>query len=515
MSDKNLPLKNLIEVRNLKIVPRANPRYAILKGVDFEVKAGESLALLGESGAGKSLALQAVCGLLPPCLAAFGSVKLHGSEVLPLGYSRSDRGKSILYLSQQPTTAFDPLTKVGPQLIETIITHFPSLTKEAARKTICETLSSLRIADPNFVLSHYPHELSGGMLQRAMVACALILKPEIVVADEPTSALDALSVQEVLQGLNRIRKETAATLIVITHHLSVAQALADRIIVMKDGQIVESGLANIANQPQTPYFRHLVEMREELSSTFKKLQLSTGLIGESGENNFQNVSNNRLIEVHRLCKAYPAHRRLFSSQTKFHSVLNGVDLQINRAEIVGLAGASGVGKTTLARLLLGLEKAEKGSISIEGENLFSWRKKHRASMSVIFQNYTQSVDPSWTVREILSEPVELKCQNLSGDERTYFEEKLKEKSLRDALQSVGLSSLDASIQGEIVKLLKKLPKRDSAWLFISHDLKALTALCDRILFLHDGQIVESIAKQDLFKAKHPIVRQMIEAAQWL
>lgn len=554
MSDKNLPLKNLIEVKNLKIVPRANPRYAILKGIDFEVKAGESLALLGESGAGKSLALQAVCGLLPPCLAAFGSVKVHSSEVLPLGYNRSDRGKSILYLSQQPTTAFDPLTKVGPQLIESIITHFPSLTKEAARKTICETLNTLRIADPNFVLTHYPHELSGGMLQRAMIACALILKPEIVVADEPTSALDALSVQEVLQGLNRIRKETAATLIVVTHHLSVAQALADRIIVMKDGQIVESGLTNIADCPQTPYFRHLVEMREELSSTFNQLQLSTGPIGETGENNFQNVSNNRLIEVHRLYKNYPARRRLFSSQTKFHSVLKGVDLQINRAEIVGLAGASGVGKTTLARLLLGLEKAEKGSISIEGEDLFSWRKKHSASMSVIFQNYTQSVDPSWTVREILSEPVELKCQNLSGDERKYFEEKLKEKSLRDALQSVGLdedklnrfphelsggelqrvciaraliaepklvifdealSSLDASIQGEIVKLLKKLPKRDCAWLFISHDLKALTALCDRILFLHDGQIVESIAKQDLFKAKHPIVRQMIEAAQWL
>ena len=198
---------------------------------------------------------------------------------------------------------------------------------------------------------------------------------------------------------------------------------------------------------------------------------------------------------------------------------------------------------------------DKGTYQLlEGENLFSWRKKHCASMSVIFQNYTQSVDPSWTVREILSEPVELKCQNLSGDERKYFEEKLKEKSLRDALQSVGLdedklnrfphelsggelqrvciaraliaepklvifdealSSLDASIQGEIVKLLKKLPKRDSAWLFISHDIKALTALCDRILFLHDGQIIESIAKNDLFKARHPVVRQMIEAAQLL
>ena len=311
MSDKNLPLKNLIEVKNLKIVPRANPRYAILKGIDFEVKAGESLALLGESGAGKSLALQAVCGLLPPCLAAFGSVKVHSSEVLPLGYNRSDRGKSILYLSQQPTTAFDPLTKVGPQLIETIITHFPSLTKEAARKTICETLNTLRIADPNFVLKHYPHELSGGMLQRAMIACALILKPEIVVADEPTSALDALSVQEVLQGLNRIRKETAATLIVVTHHLSVAQTLADRIIVMKDGQIVESGLTNIADCPQTPYFRHLVEMREELSSTFNQLQLSTGPIGETGENNFQNVSNNRLIEVHRLYDFFP-HKQNFT-----------------------------------------------------------------------------------------------------------------------------------------------------------------------------------------------------------
>lgn len=554
MSNKNLTLKNLIEVRNLKIVPRANPRYAILKGVDFEVKAGESLALLGESGAGKSLALQSVCGLLPPCLSASGSVKLHGSEVLSLGYNRSDRGKSILYLSQQPTTAFDPLVKVGPQLIETVITHFPELSKVAATKTICETLSKLRIADPNFVLSHYPHELSGGMLQRAMIACALILKPEIVVADEPTSALDALSVQEVLQGLNRIRKETAATLIVVTHHLSVAQALADRIIVMKDGQIVESGLTDIAERPQTSYFRHLVQMRNELSSTFNKLKLSTEPTEEININNFNHVSNNRFIEVHRLCKAYPTRRRLFSSQTKFHSVLKGVDLQISRAEIVGLAGASGVGKTTLARLLLGLEKAEKGSILIEGEDLFSWRKKHRAGMSVIFQNYTQSVDPSWTVQEILSEPVELKCQSLNADERLYFEEKLKEKKLKAALQSVGLnenklhrfphelsggelqrvciaraliaepklvifdealSSLDASIQGEIVKLLKKLPKRDSAWLFISHDLKALTALCDRILFLHDGQIVESIAKQDLFKAKHPIVRQMIEAAQLL
>ena len=175
-------------------------------------------------------------------------------------------------------------------------------------------------------------------------------------------------------------------------------------------------------------------------------------------------------------------------------------------------------------------------------------------MSVIFQNYTQSVDPSWTIRKILSEPVELKCQNLGKYERAYFEEKLKGRSLKATLQSVGLdenkldrfphelsggelqrvciaraliaepkliifdealSSLDASIQGEIIKLLKNLPKRDAAWLFISHDIKALTALCDRILFLHDGQIIESIAKNDLFKARHPVVRQMIEAAQLL
>lgn len=553
MSDKNLHHKNLIEVKNLKIMPRANPRDAILKGVDFDIKSGESLALLGESGAGKSLALQAVCGLLPPCLTASGSVKLHGLEVLPQRYNRSDRGKKILYLSQQPTTAFDPLEKIGPQLIETIITHFPSLTKKEATKTICETLSLLRIADPNFVLSHYPHELSGGMLQRAMIACALILKPEVVIADEPTSALDALSVQEVLQGLNRIRKETAATLIVVTHHLSVAQALADRIIVMKNGQIVESGFTDIVSRPQTPYFQHLIEMREELSATFNKLQLSTEPTRET-DSKVKSLSNNCLIETHHLYKAYPTSRRIFPSRAEFHSVLKGVDLQINRAEIVGLAGASGVGKTTLARLILGLEKPEKGSISIEGEDLFSWRKRHCACMSVIFQNYTQSVDPSWTIREILSEPIELKCLSLNRNERQYFEEKLKDLSLKTTLQSVGLdenkldrfphelsggelqrvciaraliaepklivfdealSSLDASIQGEIIKLLKKLPKRDAAWLFISHDIKALTALCDRILFLHDGQIIESIAKNDLFKTRHPVVRQMIEAAQLL
>ena len=540
-----------LEVKNLQIVPRANPNRAIVKEISFAVNKGECLAVLGESGAGKSLALQAVCGLLPPCLKASGTVLIHNREVLSLGYNRKDRGQILLYLSQQPAIAFDPLEKLGSQLIETLRNRFPSLSKQVAWQEIRKVLLTLHFEDPDSLLKRYPNELSGGMLQRLMIACVLLLKPEIVVADEPTSALDALSIQDVLTNLERIRKETTCSLIVVTHNLSFAQSIADQILVMKDGVIIEQGTTGIISNPHTPYFKHLVQMRDEMGSVFNSLAADAlcPFSRTLGEENTSEV----FLSATNIHKTYHSQGNFFGFQPKDQHVLNGVNLEIKRSEIVGLAGASGVGKTTLSRLFLGLELPDQGEICIEGEKLLDWKVKNPLASSVIFQNYTQSVNPIWTVRKIILEPMQLMNELAKrSDEETLT--KISQETLVHLLRSVGLdaeildkfphelsggqlqrvclaralitkpkfiifdealSSLDASIQGEIVRLLKSMPKSQSAWLFISHDLKALTSLCDRIVFLHQGKIVESVSKDNIFNVRHPAASQLVQAARLL
>lgn len=541
-----------LEVRGLRVMPRGAESHLILRGIDFDVRRGECLAVIGESGAGKSTALKAVCGLLPPCLRAEGEVRLHGEEVLRLGYRRRDRGRRLLYLSQQPMTAFDPLMRLGRQLEETLLVQRPELSRREARACISEALAALRFADPEAALERYPCELSGGMLQRAMTAAALLLRPEIVVADEPTSALDVLSISEIRRSLLRIRKETAASLVIVTHDLGFAQSLADRFIVMKAGEIVEAGGADVLSNPKTPYVQHLCSMRRRMDEALKQsLEPNASDAAPAAADNDKPVPP--LLAAQGLVKRYAAPRRRLFEAKRFSTVLEGAQLTLARGEAVGLVGPSGAGKSTLARLLLGLEAPDCGSILMDGEPLLCWREAHPGAMSLISQNYAQSADPAWTVDEIVAEPIRLAMKHAAASprERATLAQRLTRQSLVAALAAVGLpeamlarrphelsggelqrvciaralaaspqlivfdealSSLDASVQGEIIELLQRMPKTKAAWLFISHDLRAVASLCTRVLFLSEGRIVESADAKRLGSVKTPQARALVEAA---
>ena len=543
----------LIEVRGLEVMPREHPSRRILKGVDFEVRAGECLAVIGESGAGKSLALKAVCGLLPPCLRAAGSVRLEGREVLDLGYRRSDRGRRLLYLSQQPMSAFEPLSRLGGQLIETLRTHEPGLSQREARRRIEETLARLRFENPAEALDKYPSELSGGMLQRAMTAVAVLLRPQIVVADEPTSALDVLSVREVLRELMGIRRETGATLVVVTHDLAFARRIADRCIVFKSGEIVESGPMKDFERARHPYVRRLAAMQGVLEKGLAKALAARpdseagaapGDAPQPAENSGSRAP--ALIEVERLAKSYPVRgarslRALLAPRAR-RQVLRGASFSIAPGEAVGLVGASGEGKSTLARILLGLEKPDSGAVRLPPGAATG----RLAAMSLVSQNYVDSADPSWNVARILAEPLEIaRVQGRAAHavDAAFLARRLAEAGLpaeklqarpyelsggelqrvciaralihrpRFVVFDEALSSLDASVQGEMIELLKFLRSPETAWLFISHDLKAVAALCSRVLFLKDGRIIESLAVEQLSRARTEPVRALIDAAR--
>lgn len=540
----------VFEVSDLKVGLQGNDDKWILKGVGFEVRSGESLAIIGESGAGKSLTLKAVCGLLPDNLRVEGTVRVHGQAMSSGVKSSGFLGRRLLYLSQQPMSAFDPLARLGSQIEETLTVHFPDESIQSIRGRIASVFKSLRFADPESTLSRFPSELSGGMLQRAMTALAILLNPEAVVADEPTSALDVLSIQEVLRILKTIQQRTGAALIVITHDLSFAEALAKRFIVMKDGEIIETGGTEILKAPKHPYFKHLLEMRLKMKSLFEATLNGTRPKVDQGQNSDAG-SGRRFIEVRNLHKNYrKAGTSVFSRARKI-PVISGVELDIFSGETVALVGASGEGKSTLSRMLLGLEGPEAGSITIDAMDLKQWQKNNPGGMSVVFQNYEDSSDPSWKVADILAEPLKVKLLSAKADEASDIRSKLNRGYFEQCLSRVGLgadklerhphqlsggelqrvciaralisrprfvvfdealSSLDASVQGEILELLMQLKEETTSWLFISHDLKAVAALCDRILFLHGGQIVESVTTDQLSEVTTSTAKALLRAA---
>lgn len=541
---------SVLEVRGLKVGPRGADGTWILKGIDFEVRRSESLAIIGESGAGKSLAVKTVCGLLPENLCAEGSVRVHRKLVRINSPQAKLLGRQLLYLSQQPMSAFDPLSRLGKQIEETLKVHFPNEPIVERKKRIDEIFRFLRFENPAAVLSRFPSELSGGMLQRAMTAIAILLKPEAVIADEPTSALDVLSVREVLKILKTIQEQTGAALIVITHDLAFAEALAHRFIVMKSGRIVEAGGPEILQTPRHPYFKHLVQMRHSmkarLAATLQRVESAS-----SEAPTFPQKALPRLLEVRHLQKSYRKTCSSFFSRPQSISVLADVDLDIQSGETVALIGASGEGKSTLSRLLLGLEKPDSGTIRINGMSLEQWQRLNPGAMSVVSQNYEDSADPTWTVAGILAEPLKVKLLSAETSEAKNIRAKLTDTYFEQCLSRVGLgndklhrhphelsggelqrvciaralisdprfvvfdealSSLDAAVQGEILELLLQLRTKDSSWLFISHDLKAVAALCDRVLFLHGGRIVESISADKLAEVSTPTAKELLGAA---
>ena len=498
-----LETEPVLDVRSLRGVSPTG--RTLIEDVRFSVGRSECLAIVGESGAGKTLSVRAALGLQAETIRVSGYVRWRGdASARPAGgaAAREVLGRRAVYLIQQPMGAFDPLVRIGVQIRETLRSEKGVRGAEADEKARA-ALKALRFDDPDRVLRSFPCELSGGMLQRCMIALVMLLEPELVVADESTSALDVLASREVIGELRRLREQKGLAMILITHDLAAARALADRFVVMRSGRVVESGGREVIESPQDPFTQRLVGTRRRTEAA-----LARAMSGEEGSGasaasgTAPAVEPGPFLSVRGISKSW---RTGFLFGRRGRAVLRDVSFSIRSGEVVGLVGLSGEGKSTLSRILLGLDPA----------------------------------DAEWTVREIVEEPLRILGRGAaSGEVESLLERTGLPAAKADAsptglsggeLQRVAIaralisrprfvifdeavSSLDATVQAEVLELLSSLHSPQSAWLFISHDIDALATLCPRILFLNGGRIVSDLRRERLAQASDPHVREILEAA---
>jgi len=473
----------------------------LVSQVTLEIGRGKRIALLGASGAGKSLLTRALAGLLPENFTRSGLVREHLAE--------GQKKLRILYLVQQAMNAWDPLVRLGTQLGEGVPDAARS--KSAFREKLRTVLGELGFAEPERILAHYPCELSGGMLQRTMLAAAMINPPDLVIADETVGALDAALREESLERLDTLRKAHGTTVMLITHDLKLAANWADELFVMDAGRLVEHGGPEILLDPHAPATRRLIAGR----------MLTVNAAQAHAAAAPQNASAAPFIEVKNLT------RRHRTGWRRSNTVFENLSFTLRRGEVLGLVAPSGTGKSTLSRLLLGLEKPDAGSITFEGMAQQDWISAHPGALSVVFQDYIDSLNPTMRVRDLLLEPLRILGRPLEGEAEKLIsmvglgEARLNAyahmlsggeaqrialaRALSASPQFVvfdeALSSLDAAVSGSLVALLKTLKTPDMTWLFITHDTELAAAMCDRILLMEKGAIAGELSAAELFHTR--------------
>ncbi len=522
----------LLQIKDLQLTIH---HTEILKDIDLDVAHGEILGVIGESGSGKSMTALSVMQLLPHAAEVTGSIKLNGEELLTK--TERDmchvRGRDIGMIFQEPMTALNPLKTIGEQVAETILIHSDKGKREAfaiAR----ETLNRVGLPEDRFPLTRYPHELSGGQRQRVVIAMAIALKPKLLIADEPTTALDVTTQAQILALLKTLVEEDDMGLILITHDLAVVAGIADKIAIMKTGEVIERGeTLQLFHGMREPYSKALLE------ATSHQPPRNAPTILED---------QTPVLKVENLIRDYALPRTsLFKPPGVFRAV-KGVNLTIHRGENIGLVGESGCGKSTLARAILALESPQGGSIHIDGEPVSHGAGASlaaRRKMQVVFQDPYGSFNPRHRVRRLITEPFHL----LGGQAP---EGKARENRIAEALENVGLnisdadkyihefsggqrqriaiaraliihpslivldeavSALDVSIRAQILDLLANLSDHlDLSYLFISHDLSVVRAITDRVLVMKSGEIVEEGETEAVFQnPQHEYTRQLIAA----
>jgi peptide/nickel transport system ATP-binding protein len=545
----------LLEVADLAIeVPGGDGPTRAVDGASFELGAGEVLALVGASGSGKSLTALSLLGLVdPPARVCGGAVRYRGRDLLALGERELEevRGGRIALVFQEPATALNPVLTIGEQVAEVVQRHAGATAAEAWRRAE-ELLARVGLAEPGRVAREFPHRLSGGMRQRAMIAAALAGGPEILVADEPTTALDATVQAGILELLGELVRADGLALLLISHDLGVVAGVADRVAVMDAGRVVECApVAEVFASPRAPATRALLEaVGERPADAPVEGPPSRVVDGPPAR-----VADGALLEVDGLVVEYELgrgwrHRAGRGAAARARAV-DGVSFHIDRGEALGLVGESGCGKSSVGRALLRLVPASARALRLTlGErrlDLLELRgrelARERRHVQIVFQDPYGSLNPSHTVRRIVGEGP--RWHGLASGAAL-------ERRVRAALERVGLtgsaldrrpsefsggerqrialaralamepslvvldeatSSLDAAVRVEVVELLAEL-RRDLglSYLWISHDLSSLRRLCDRVAVMYLGQIVEQGATEELFTAPaHPYTRALIEA----
>jgi len=498
--------------------------YPAAIDVTYQVRQGEVLAIVGESGSGKTQSSMAIIGLLPRNGRASGSAKLRGRELIGLSQGRLSevRGVEVGVIFQEPMTALNPVLTIGYQIVEVLRQHF-RMAPADARKRAIELLKLVEIPEAERRFDSYPHQLSGGQRQRAMIAQALACEPSLLFADEPTTALDVTVQAEILQLIRNLKDRIDAGIVLITHDMGVVADMADRIVVMKDGRLVEEGTSTqIFGKPVHPYTKSLLEAVPHLGSTLKGKVVDR--VKESAP---------IVFDARKLVIEYPKQGR-----TAAFRAVDGIDLTIRKGEIVGLVGESGSGKTTVGRCAVGLLPVHAGELSITGVEMQGIRKKDlnkiRKGVSIVFQDPGSSLNPRWPIGQSIAEPLELQ-HVAEGEALTARVSELLDqveipRSMRNRYphelsggqrQRVGIaralalepqlliadeptSALDVSVQARVLELFRDLQREHGfACLFISHDIAVVEMLSDRIAVMKDGLLVEQGSVEDILR--HPKV----------
>ncbi len=546
--------------------------YPAVREMSYRVHRGEVLAIVGESGSGKTQSSMSLLGLLPPNGRASGSAKLHGQQLIgmPRKKLRDVRGKDIAVIFQEPMTAMNPVYTIGFQIVETLRTHF-EMAPRAARARAIELLTLVEIPEPERRFNNFPHQLSGGQRQRAMIAQALACDPGLLVADEPTTALDVTVQAEILKLMRDLRERIDAGIVLITHDMGVVADMADRIIVMKGGHIVEAGTADeIFNHPQHAYTKQLLAAVPHFGSLARADADADAEAGEDtgkdagrapvrvgDEVDDERVANTQSRDVAELERASGRRPVLIAedlvleypkqgSQPVFRAV-DGVSLSLMPGEVVGLVGESGSGKTTIGRAVVGLLPVAAGSLEVDGVQMKGARAKDlkplRDKVGIVFQDPGSSLNPRLPIGESIGEPLYLH-KKLRGKELAAQVEKLLDdvqlqRSFRNRYphelsggqrQRVGIarslalepkllvadeptSALDVSVQATVLDLFSDLQAQHGfACLFISHDLGVIEMVCSRIAVMHYGKIVELGSRDQVVLDPHDDYTKRLVAA---
>ena len=568
--------ENILEVSDLRIAFRTGRKTMMdaVKGVSFSVPRNGTVALVGESGSGKSVSSLAVMGLLPPDTTVIdpaGSIRFDGRELLAMSQAerRAIRGKEVAMIFQEPMSSLNPVFTVGAQIGEVLRLHQHMSAAQARRRTL-ELLDEVGIPDPARKIDAYPSQMSGGQQQRVMIAMAIACEPKLLIADEPTTALDVTIQRQIVELIARLQKRHAMAVLFITHDLGLVAQIADQVIVMRHGEVREAGAArDVFSQPRDAYTRALLHCRPTLDARPWRLPVIADYMASvehqrhAGGDIAEGVGvkaiphplerqrgsgpdDEPVLVVNQLSKSFYLREGWFG-QREFKAVKD-VSFTLARGKTLGVVGESGSGKTTVGLTLLRLHRATGGTAMFEGRDLIGMSPRefqaYKRRIQIIFQNPYASLNPRFTVGQILLEPMRIHRIGADDRERAAMAYLLLEKvglpasafqryphefsggqRQRIAIARCltmkpeilvcdeSVSALDVSVQAQVLNLLQDLQDEFGlSYIFISHDLSVVKYIADQVMVMHQGAVVELADSDQLYRnPAHPYTRALLAA----